>query len=546
MSSQNLLRLNVIKLSDAELYQRATEEAAKHGATFIGPAPTYKYGLFRLADGREIEVHLYHVRDGQWPRDIDLFLSRQTHSRGRNQARMYDRIQHLAQTGSARLLDAHWAGAHHWYSFEIPDGRVVKIRGSKLITSGWPADIDSYLAWSDARRQSDVAPKTKEELFHEFQATVQANNGVVLAEAWMGARTPHPILLSDGTTRMLKPNQLKYIGWPIVPLDELRKLVAPYPVHILPDTTDATTQLFRIPLNGGVYLEGSFAELKSLWDIAPALIAETLQWAASQGLTMVPTIWRGVQASYEFLTNTGLSVWHPMPAALAFEARRQAEYELAKLRRVGTLNQAVLLSTEFQGKDSSYEWAYGGVRITATTQALINRNRIKARFAALLDRVKELGIEAQLLSTEWHGMRAEYRWLLVDGSEVTARLSQLKLVSAQAMDNRNASLSRARTVESTVFEMGASEHALELLRGWGDGVGIKLLSTNWVAPGANYEWALPDGSVVAASLKKVRNCTRAVLRNRLLADTAPPKEDVVLSTSDCTSLRQRLAVSKSK
>jgi len=97
-----------------------------------------------------------------------------------------------------------------------------------------------------------------------------------------------------------------------------------------------------------------------------------------------------------------------------------------------------------------------------------------------------------------------------------------------------------------VFNAGAGGPALELLRDWGDGVGIKLLSTNWVDPGASYEWALPDGTVVAASLKKVRNCTRAVLRQRVVADTAPEPEEAVLTMEDCSSLRERIAQSRSR
>ena len=538
----------MIKSTDAELHKCAAAEAGKHGAIFLGPAPTYKYGLFRLADGREVEIHLYHVRNGQWPRDIDQFLARQALSRGRNRDEMLARILELARAAGARLLDPHWDGAHSWYSFEIPDGRVVKIRGSKLVSSGWPADIDAYIAWSSARRQSDVEPKSKEELYQEFRETVERNNGVVLSPTWLGARTPHKILLSDGTVRNLKPNQLKYIGWPAVPLDELRKMAAPYPVHILPDTAATSEQLFRINVSCGVYLEGSFAELRSQWTEEPALIAETVEWAVAEGLSMVPSKWRGVHAEYEFITPAGQVERRTLPAAAAYDARRQNDAELAKLRRVGTMNGATLVSTTFTGKDASYCWTLAGREVTATTAELIEWSHTKARFDELRRRVAELGLKAELLSTDWKGLRAAYRWRLADGSEVTARLSQLRLLvrSAPAADEGRALAGRSRTEEYKVFETGASEHALDVLRDWGDGVGIKLLSTAWVDPGANYEWALPDGTVVAASLKKVRNCTRAVLRQRTGEELSLPANDAVLSPSDCETLRERIAQSKSR
>lgn len=535
------------KSTDAELHKCAIAEAAKHGAVFLGPAPTYKYGLFRLADGRDAEIHLYHVRNGQWPRDIDQFLARQALSRGRNRDEMLARILELARTAGAKLLDPQWEGSHSWYSFELADGRVVKIRGSKLVTTGWPADIDAYIAWSTARRQADE-PKTKEELYLEFKKEVERNNGVVLTSSWLGARTPHKILLSDGTVRQLKPNQLKYIGWPAVPFDELRKLAAPYPVHILPDTAASAEQIFRINVSCGVYLEGSFAELKAQWAEQPALIAETIEWATSARLSMVPTKWVGVHAEYEFINQAGAVERLALPAAAAYDARRLNDAELAKLRRVGTMHGAALLSTTFTGKSDAYTWEQAGVVITATTAELMERSRTKARFDELQGRVADLGLAAELLSTEWHGLRAAYRWRLGDGSEVVARLSQLRVLarSGSNIDERRTATVRSRIEESTVFETGASEHALDVLRDWGDGVGIKLLSTAWVDPGANYEWALPDGTVVAASLKKVRNCTRAVLRQRIGEDLSLPTNEVVLSESDCETLRERIAQSKSR
>lgn len=51
--------MTVLKPSDAELHRIAAEVALKHEATFVGPAETYKYGVFRLSDGRTIELHLY-------------------------------------------------------------------------------------------------------------------------------------------------------------------------------------------------------------------------------------------------------------------------------------------------------------------------------------------------------------------------------------------------------------------------------------------------------------------------------------------------------
>lgn len=536
----------MIKPSDAELYRSAEVEAAKHGATFVGPASTYKYGLFRLADGRELEIHLYHVRDGHWPKNIEQFLARQAQTRGRTRDKMFARLLELAKEANAKLLDDHWAGPHHWYAFELADGRTVQIRGSKLVTSGWPADIDAYLRWSAARCQTDIEPKTKADLFQEFKAVVERNNAVVLSPEWLGARKAHDVMLSDGTVRKLKPNQLKYFGWPAVPLDELRKMAAPYPVHLLPDTADKATQLFRIMVSDGVYLEGSFTDLKGQWSIdAPGLIFEAARWAEREGLRLAPGKWQGVLADYEFIDAEGTSVWRKLPAAAAYEARRVNDAELAKLRRVGTMHGAKLLSETFTGKEATYVWEKDGRVISASTKQLITSSRTQAKFDALIARVNDLGLEAELLSSDWAGMCAAYQWRLPGGSEVTAKLSQLRVLARkQAAEGAAARPHLSRSDEAKVFQTGAGDKALEILRDWADGVGIKLLSTDWVDPGASYEWALPDGTVVAASLKKVRNCTRAVLRQR--HETVAPKEPVLLTKEDCSVLLERISTSKSR
>jgi hypothetical protein len=520
-----------------------------HGAVFVGPAATYKYGVFRLPDGREIEMHLHHVRAGKWPLDIDQFVRRQTTSRGRNQDRMLTRLLELAREGNAQLLDAHWGGPHHWHSFQIPDGRVVKIRGSKLITSGWPKDIDVYLEWSNARRQTSGESRSRADLFDEFKREVERNNAVVLSSEWLGARKPHDVLLSDGTVRKVKPNQMKYYGWPAVPLDELRKMAAPYPVHIMPDTADKEVQIFRITVSGGVYLEGSFAELKTQWaDDAQGLISDAVQWAEGAGWRMVPTKWQGILAEYEFTTAMDSQVWSKLPAAGAFEARRLNDAEMAKLRRIGTMHGARLLSATFTGKDARYAWEKDGGVISSSAQQLIESSRAQAKFETLKARVRDLGLQAELLSTAWDGMCAPYNWRLANGSEVTAKFSQLRLLARKQADADGVALKmlRTRSDEARVFQTGAGDQALDVLRDWADGVGIKLLSTDWVDPGASYEWALPDGTVVAASLKKVRNCTRAVLRQRVGLEVDIPEEEAVLTKEDCRTLLERIATSKSR
>jgi hypothetical protein len=538
-----LTRESVNKSTDAELHRLAGLAAKKHGAIFLGPARTYKYGSFQLADGRQIDIHLYHVRDGKWPTDVDQYLARQAQSRGRNLDRMQARLHELAQTGGARLLDPQWVGPHHWYSFELSDGRVVKIRGSKLVSSGWPKDVDAYIEWSKARRQSGAGARTRDELFAEFKAEVERNNAVVLTKEWLGARTLHEVLLSDGTIRRIKPNQLKYFGWPAVPLDELRKMAAPYPVHILPSTASKETQIFRIVVSGGVYLQGSFADLKLQWSEGVAdCVAEGVEWAERVGLRIVPAKWEGVLASYEFSDMEGNIVLHKLPAAAAQEQKQLNDAELAKLRRIGTMHGVKLLSDTFLGKDARYHWERDGRIFDASSMELIQASRHQAKLDALRNRVRELGIDAELLSSEWAGMCAAYRWRW-GGEEVVAKLSQLRLM---ARKGAAAKPSLSRSDEAKVFRTGAGERALEVLRDWADGVGIKLLSTNWVDQGANYEWALPDGSVVAASLKKVRNCTRAVLRQRGNDEVDLEDEMTVLRPEECPVLVEKISTSKSR
>lgn len=535
--------MTVLKPSDAELHRIAAEVALKHEATFVGPAETYKYGVFRLSDGRTIELHLYHVRDGKWPSDIDQFIVRQAKSRGRNREKMLARLQVLASSGGAVCLDTQWEGPHHWYSFRLSDERVVQIRGSKLMTSGWPADVDAYLKWSADRRQGDAIPKTNDELLEEFRQEVSRNNGVVLATNWQGSRTPHDVLLSDGTIRKLKPNQLKYLGWPAVPLDELRKMAAPYPVHILPETTHSATQVFRIVLNAGMYLEGSEPELKVLWaDGVAEIVAEAAAWAESERLAMQPAKWHGILEEYVFVAADGTVITRRLPHAEEYEARRLNNMELAKLRRVGTMQGAKLLSDTFTGKDAEYTWETDGVSFRATAQQLIQSTQHRAKFETLKQRVKDLGLEAELLSTEWQGMCAPYRWRLDGGREVTAKFSQLRHFVAKGKLDAAALLRRPEVKALLQVE---EDEALEILRDWANGVGITLLSKDWVDHGADYEWELPDGSVVRASVKKVRNCTRAVFRKReeKFVDTL---EEFLLRPEECDHLKWRISVSKSR
>jgi hypothetical protein len=539
----------VNKLSDAELHLSAKREALEHGASFLGPAQSYKYGLFRLADGREIELDLYAVHAGRWPRNIERFLARQAATRGWSRAKMLQRVRALAEGAGARVLDLEWNGPHHWYSFDLADGRVVQIRGSKLMISGWPSDIDAYLAWSSARRQLTSGPRSTIDLFREFKEDVARNNGRVVSPTWLGARTPHTVLLSDGTLRELKPNQLKYFGWPIVPFDELRKLAPACSVSILPDTAHLPTQLFRVDVSGGIYLEGNFAELKTaLADGTEAQIRAAVQWARQARLTPVAAKWQGALARYEFVEASGTTVVHTLPAAAAHEVRRLAAAELAKLRRVGTMHGAKLLSQDFAGKTAIYSWERDGVAVCATVAQLLEHSRTQVRFAQLKQRVHELGLGAELLSTEWAGLCKPYQWRLPNGSEITAKLSQLRLLARSPtvlLATPAASPAKVRGVEALVFETGAGDKALEVLSDWAHLTGLKLLSTEWVAPVASYEWELPDGSVVVASLKKVRNCTRAVLRQRAGSGLAKADERT-LTESECAKLVERLAQSKSQ
>ena len=462
--------------------------------------------------------------------------------------RSLQRLTAMAAAARSKLLDAEWKGADYWYTFELSDGRQVQIRGTKLLATGWPRDVDAYLRWSNARRKPQGVAKTRDTLFLEFKRAVEVNNAVVLAKRWLGARIAHDVLLSDGSIRSIKPNQLKYFGWPVVPLDELRRLVAPYPVHILPDTVDSPAQVFRIMLGGGVYLEGEYNELRTDWasDVA-GTIADTVAWAEREGLQLMPTKWKGIHHRYLFVDKAGRSKPRQIPLAQAHEADRLNTQGLAKLRRVGTIHSAKLLSTQFRGSEAVYEWERGGAVLRATSKELIEGARNQGKLDALRKRVDDLGLGATLVSTQWEGMCAAYQWYFPDGSKLTARFSQLRVMANRKtfIDDDGPMGSMNRKTEALVFESGSSGRSLEVLRDWADGVGIKLLSTDWVDRSANYEWALPDGSVVAASLKKVRNCTHALLRLRQSSEEVQPQVSA-LTKEECPELVCRIAASRSK
>jgi len=344
----------------------------------------------------------------------------------RPESQQFRRIQALATGAGAKLVDPNWQGADYYYTFLLKDGRHVQIRGGKLLERGWPNDIDTYLSWSEARKLRNEPRKSATELFEEFKSMVARHGATVMETSWQGARTPHAVRLSDGTTRHIKPNQLKYIGWPMVPYDELRKIAEPASVSLLPASGDGEEQQFLLTLPGGWYKQGGFYALKALIDdkmVEQAL--EAKEWASRERLTILPQEWAGPEAEYSFLHCKGAQFSRQLPCAERIQQAREDKLNLGYIRRSGNRLGYTLLSEEWRGKTAAYRWtAPDGSEVFSTVQGLelaIAQENALAKLRASGEKLNHT-----LLSTVWLGDGAAYSWRDASGQEFMLTLAELK------------------------------------------------------------------------------------------------------------------------
>lgn len=422
----------------------------------------------------------------------------------------YQKLQQMAKSAGAKLLDSDWHGAKHYYTFALADGRHVQIYGAKLIERGWPDDIDAYLDWSSARKLPPAGKrKSSAELFEEFKAMVAQHGASVQETSWLGARTPHAVVLSDGTVRHIKPNQLKYIGWPMVPYDELRKLAAPASVSLLPGTTEGEKQQFLLSLPGGWYKQGGFYELKALIeDKMVEFAVEATVWAKKARVTVVPQEWAGPDADYEFMRLTGERFFSKLPCAHRIAEQREANLNLGYIRRAGNSYGYTLVSEKWKGRDAAYCWkAPNGSEVFSTLHGL----EMAEAHAAELSVLRHKGEQHHytLESTLWVGPDAEYVWRSPNGEVVTMSWPDLRAYVRERQ--------RLEKVSAKCPDKGATKEAvlwLAELKAWADSVGLVLQNSKWRGATASYMWALPNGRLMVAPVHRLKAEVNRLLKWR--------------------------------
>lgn len=427
----------------------------------------------------------------------------------RPDSRQFRRIQALATGAGAKLIDPVWHGADYYYTFLLKDGRHVQIRGGKLLERGWPTDIDTYLSWSAARKLRNERRKSATELFDEFKSMVASHGATVTETSWQGARTPHAVLLSDGTTRYIKPNQLKYIGWPMVPYDELRKLAEPAAVSVLPASGEGAEQQFLLTLPGGWYKQGGFYELKAL--IEDKMVEQALEakeWASRERLTILPQEWVGPEAEYSFLHHKGAQFLRQLPCAARIQQARDDKLNLGYIRRAGNRLGYTLLTEEWRGKSAAYRWtAPDGSEVFSTVQGLELAITQENALAKL--RAKGEALNHTLLSTVWLGDSAAYSWRNADGQELTLTLTELK-----DHVRRQKKIGKREAARNVHVASGQAAEWVRELKCWAESVGLGLENTKWRGATASYMWRLPNGRLLVAPVHKLKAFVNKMLKER--------------------------------
>lgn len=428
----------------------------------------------------------------------------------RESAPQYKKLQQMAKSAGAKLIDSDWFGAKHYYTFALADGRHVQIYGSKLIERGWPDDIDAYLGWSSARKLPAAGKRMSQaELFDEFKAMVAQHGATVQESCWLGARTPHAVLLSDGTVRHIKPNQLKYIGWPMVPYDELRKLAAPASVSLLPGAAAGDKQQFLLSLPGGWYKQGGFYELKALIEDKMVDFAlEATVWAKNAKVSVVPQEWVGPEAEYEFMRLNGEHFFSKLPCAHRIAEQREANLHLGYIRRAGNRYGYTLVSEKWKGRDAAYAWTTpDGSEVFSTVAGL----EMAEAHAAELSTLRHKGEQHHytLESTLWVGPDAEYVWRGPSGEVVTMSWPDLQAYVRERQ--------RIEKVSAKCPDKGTTAEAmawLAELKAWAESVGLALQNSKWRGATASYMWGLPNGRLMVAPVHRLKAEVNRLLKGR--------------------------------
>ncbi|MEX3984188.1 hypothetical protein AB4Y45_35115 [Paraburkholderia sp. EG287A] len=140
-------------------------------------------------------------------------------------------------------------------------------------------------------------------------------------------------------------------------LQTLQEQAAPYTVQFASNPNTSPKPIFTLSLPGEMYVEGTYPEIgKVLKNGIVNDLYETIEWAAEQGLTLVPAKWRGAERAHEFTDADG-NIVNRTPAGTAeILAQKRGAVRMGQLRRAGLRQGYQLVSTEWKGEGAHYSF----------------------------------------------------------------------------------------------------------------------------------------------------------------------------------------------
>lgn len=175
--------------------------------------------------------------------------------------------------------------------------------------------------------------------------------------------------------------------------------------------------------------------------------------------------------------------------------KKTGEQHFKKMRQIAEANGGKLLSTEWAGGAARYCFAFAdGREFERSAAKLISRGWPKDRLSELRCFVESNG--GQLLSSEWKGNKASYRFSFCDGREFETTAASIMQGWPKSAD---------RYLKKSTYNPEREQSLLDELRRLAEVNSGRLLSTQWNGSAAPYRFAFSDGrefSTRAASIKR--------------------------------------------
>lgn len=354
---------------------------------------------FIRRDGTKAQVSC-----GRLPAGLELLRKAESTSSAQKRTNLL-KLLDIWITLASQGCDLHtldWIGYREFYSIKLPSGRVIQRNIRTLQRNGVALQIE----------QDDRCFQSFKSVCEENQATL-----MITQAQWVGVKTYYPVKQPDGVVIQVMPNTAMNYPWRRCALVELRHAASPYSVSLITAPT-ATPQQFSLDFGHGLRFSGTRAVLwrvlrsrakfetvsKWLQDNQYFLVDfhGSLDWSKkilvrradgstkkvqspfqaefderkqvgllrrrgrSYGLELQDTVWKGADALYTWSTRDGTMLSMTQDSLPRHEGLR-------KVREKGLELGAVLQSTEFIARHSTYTWEYQGCLVRATLRNLAHR-----------------------------------------------------------------------------------------------------------------------------------------------------------------------------